>query len=39
MNASQLATLDRGRLDSTVGNVASAKLREIDQGLRLVLAL
>jgi mRNA interferase MazF len=38
-NASQLATLDRGRLIRHVGNVASAKMREIDDGLRLVLAL
>jgi mRNA interferase MazF len=39
VNASQLATLDRGRLIRHVGNVASAKMREIDHGLRLVLAL
>jgi mRNA interferase MazF len=39
VNASQLATLDRSRLIRHVGNVASAKMREIDHGLRLVLAL
>ncbi len=39
VNASQLATLDRGRLIRHVGNVASVKMREIDHGLRLVLAL
>ncbi len=39
VNASQLATLGRNRLIRHVGNVASAKMREIDHGLRLVLAL
>jgi mRNA interferase MazF len=36
---SQLATLDRGRLIRHVGNLSNAKMRELDDGLRLVLAL
>jgi mRNA interferase MazF len=39
VNVSQLATLDRGRLIRHVGNLPSAKMRELDDGLRLVLAL
>jgi mRNA interferase MazF len=39
VNASQVATLDRGRLMHHVGNVAGVKMRAIDEGLRLVLAL
>jgi mRNA interferase MazF len=38
-NLSQLATLDRGRLVRHVGNLPGAKMREVDDGLRLVLAL
>jgi mRNA interferase MazF len=39
VNASQLATLDRGRLLQHVGHLAGTTMRQIDQGLRLVLAL
>lgn len=39
VNASQLATLDRGRLFRHVGNLPGTKMRELDHGLRLVLAL
>lgn len=39
VNASQLVTLDRGRLIRHVGNMSSVKMRELDDGLRLVLAL
>jgi mRNA interferase MazF len=39
VNASQLATLDRGRLLRHIGNLPGTKMRELDEGLRLVLAL
>jgi mRNA interferase MazF len=39
VNASQLATLDRGRLLQHVGHLEGTTMRQIDQGLRLVLAL
>ncbi len=39
VNASQLVTLDRRRLVRHLGNLRGAKLRELDNGLRLVLAL
>jgi mRNA-degrading endonuclease toxin of MazEF toxin-antitoxin module len=39
VNASQLLTLDRRRLIRHVGNMPSVKIRELDDGLRLVLAL
>ena len=38
-NLSQLATLDRRRLIRHAGNLPGAKMRELDDGLRLVLAL
>jgi mRNA-degrading endonuclease toxin of MazEF toxin-antitoxin module len=39
VNASQLLTLDRGRLLGHVGNLPGVKMRDLDEGLRLVLAL
>jgi mRNA interferase MazF len=39
VNVSQLATLDRRRLSRLIGQVPSAQLREIEDGLRLALAL
>jgi mRNA interferase MazF len=39
IDASQLATVDRDRLTRHLGNLRGAKLRELDDGLRLVLSL
>ena len=39
VNVSQLVTLDRGRLDRLMGHVPRFKLHELEDGLRLVLAL
>jgi mRNA interferase MazF len=39
VNVSQLVTLDRRRLDNLVGQLPLAKLRELEDGLRLALAL
>ena len=39
VNVSQLVTLDRAFLTERVGRVPAPKLRELDEGLRLVLAL
>ena len=39
VNVSQLVTLDRAFLTERIGCLAPAKLRELDEGLRLVLAL
>jgi mRNA interferase MazF len=39
VNVSQLVTLDRRRLSNRMGQVPPAKLLEIEDGLRLVLAL
>jgi mRNA interferase MazF len=39
VNVSQLVTLDRQRLDRLIGHVPPAKLYELAEGLRLVLAL
>jgi len=39
VNISQLLTIDKGALDGHVGEVPSAALRQIDDGLRLALAV
>jgi mRNA interferase MazF len=39
VNVSQLFTLDRGRLREKVGALVSAKMLEIDRGVRLALEL
>ena len=39
INVSQIFTLDRRRLLAQSGSLTAAKLRELDAGLRLVLAL
>ena len=39
VNVSQLVTLDRGRLNRRIGQVPRIKLHELEDGLRLVLAL
>lgn len=39
VNVSQLVTLDRGRLDKLMGHLPPVKVRELEDGLRLVLAL
>lgn len=39
VNVSQLITLDKSFLSEHVGRISSSKQREIDEGLRLVLAL
>jgi len=39
VNVSQIITIDRARLRERVQRVASAPLREIDDGLRLALGL
>ena len=39
VNVSQLLTLDKTLLTERIGRVPPAKLRELDGGLRLVLAL
>jgi mRNA interferase MazF len=39
VNVSQLVTLDRRRLSHLIGRVSPEKLREIEDGLRLALAL
>ena len=39
VNVSQLLTLDKTLLTERIGRVPSAKLRELGEGLRLVLAL
>jgi mRNA interferase MazF len=38
VNVSQLVTLDRAFLTERIGRLPPAKLRELDEGLRLVLA-
>jgi mRNA interferase MazF len=39
VNVSQLVTLDRRRLNNLMGQLPPAKLRELEDGLRLALAL
>ena len=39
VNVSQIITLDKGFLTEKVGRLSGTKLREVDEGLRLVLAL
>ena len=39
VNVSQIITLDRRFLTERLGRIPAAKQRELDQGLRLVLAL
>jgi mRNA interferase MazF len=39
INASQILTVDKSFLQERIGRVSSVKLREVDEGLRLVLAL
>lgn len=39
INVSQLITLDKSFLSERVGRIMPAKQREVDEGLRLVLAL
>lgn len=39
VNVSQLVTLDRTRLTRHLGNLPRSKMSELDDGLRLVLAL
>lgn len=39
VNVTQLITLDKCFLSERVGRIASSKQREVDEGLRLVLAL
>ena len=39
VNVSQLITLDRSFLSEKVGKLSSRKMLEVDQGVRLVLAL
>ena len=39
VNVSQLVTLDRRRLIDLIGHIPPAMVRELDHGLRLVLAL
>jgi mRNA interferase MazF len=39
INVSQAITLDKGFLRSRIGRIPIARLREVDEGLRLVLAL
>ncbi len=39
VNVSQLITLDKSFLAERAGNITPAKQREVDEGLRLVLAL
>jgi mRNA interferase MazF len=39
VNVSQMVTLDKAFLTERVGRLPPAKLRELDEGLRLVLAL
>ncbi len=39
VNVSQLVTLDRSRLNRLMGHVPGLKLHELEDGLRLVLAL
>jgi mRNA interferase MazF len=38
-NVSQLITVDKSFLTEKVGNVSSHKLREVEEGVRLVLSL
>ncbi len=39
VNVSQIITLDRGFLAERVGRLPDVKLREVNEGLRLALAL
>lgn len=39
VNVSQIVTLDKSFLGERVGKLQAAKLREVDEGVRLVLAL
>lgn len=39
VNVSQIVTLDKSFLIDRVGKLPAAKLREVDEGVRLVLAL
>jgi mRNA interferase MazF len=39
INVSQAITLDKGFLCGRIGRIPTARLREVDDGLRLVLAL
>ncbi len=39
INVSQLITLDRSFLNDRVGNISATKMQEVDEGVRLVLAL
>jgi mRNA interferase MazF len=39
VNVSQLITLDKGRLTEKVGRLPAESLRDVEAGIRLVLAL
>jgi mRNA interferase MazF len=39
INVSQIATIDRKRLTERIGRVAEPTMHQVDEGLRLVLAL
>ena len=39
VNVSQIVTLDKSSLTERIGRVSPTKLREVEEGLRLVLAL
>ena len=39
VNVSQIVTLDKSSLTERIGRVSPPKLREVEEGLRLVLAL
>jgi len=39
VNVSQLITLDRSFLNDRAGKICGAKMQEVDEGVRLVLAL
>ncbi len=39
VNVSQIVTLDRSFLNKRVGSVSLGKMRDVDEGVRLVLAL
>ena len=39
INVSQLITLDRSFLNDRVGKISATKMREVDEGVRLVLSL
>ena len=39
INVSQLITLDRSFLNDRAGKISAAKMQDVDEGIRLVLAL